>query len=77
MLVKIKQLINLGKYKTSINGNIVELHKFVLQGKGIQPAYYWVNDDRELVQVLLDNKFTFTLDKDFDISQISVAETIN
>ena len=56
------QTVNyLGKYKTSINGETVELHKFVHQGKGMLPAYYWVNENKELVQVMLDNKFTFTI----------------
>ena len=56
------QTVNyLGKQKISINGETVELHKFVHQGKGKLPAYYWVNENKELVQVMLDNKFTFTL----------------
>jgi len=56
------QTINyLGKHKTYINGETEELHKFVHQGKGMLPAYYWVNENKELVQVMLDNKFTFKL----------------
>ncbi len=62
LYVKKNQTINyLGKYKTTIHGNTLALHKFVHQGKGMLPIYYWVNDNRELVQVQLDNKYTFTL----------------
>jgi len=62
LYVSKNQTVNyLGKYKTSINGETEELHKFVHQGKNILPQYYWVNNNRELVMVLLDNKFRFTL----------------
>jgi hypothetical protein len=62
LYVKKNQTINyLGKYKTTIHGNTLALHKFVHQGKGMLPIYYWVNDNRELVQVQLDNLYTFTL----------------
>lgn len=64
LYVKKNQTVSyLGKYEASINGEAVTLHKFVHQGKGIKPAYFLVNDNRELVQVILDGKFTFTLDK--------------
>lgn len=56
------QTINyLGTTKININGKEMKLHKFVHQGDGIKDAYFWVNEDRELVQVLLDKKYTFTL----------------
>ena len=62
LYVKKNQTVNyLGKFKTLINNENMKLHKFVHQGKGIQPTYYWVSDTRELIQVLLDNKFTFTI----------------
>jgi len=62
LYVRKNQTVNyLGKLKADINGENMVLHKFVHQGKGMLPVYYWVNNDRELVQVLLDNQFTFTL----------------
>ena len=62
LYVKKNQTVNyLGKLKAVINGKNMVLHKFVHQGKDMLPAYYWVNNDRELVQILLDNQFTFTL----------------
>lgn len=62
LYVKKDQTVNyLGQYKTNIKGENIVLHKFVHQGKGMLPAYFWVNDNRELVQVLLDNQYTFTL----------------
>ena len=73
LYVKKNQTVNyLGKTKTSINGKAKVLHKFVHQGKGMIPAYYWVNDDHELVQVLLDNKFTFTLDRNYETAKAFV-----
>ena len=51
----------MGTTSTNINGEKMKLHKFVHQGKGMKPAYYWVNDERELMQVFLDDKYTFTL----------------
>lgn len=77
LYVKKNQTVNyLGKTKTSINGETTVLHKFVHQGKGIQPAYFWVNDDRELIQVLLDGQFTFTLDRNYKPSS-AVADSNN
>ncbi|MDY7395384.1 hypothetical protein UMM65_09040 [Aureibaculum sp. 2210JD6-5] len=62
LYVRRNQTINyLGTTKTNINGEDIKLHKFVHQGDGIKPAYYWVSDDRKLMQVLLDDKYTFTL----------------
>ena len=69
LYVRKNQTVNyLGKYDTAINGENVALHKFVHQGKGMRPAYFLVNDNRELVQVILDGKFTFTLDKNAKLS---------
>ena len=57
-----KQTVNyLGTITTPINGEQMKLHKFVHQGEGIKPSYFWVNNDRELMQVLLDDKYTFTI----------------
>ena len=68
LYVSKNQTVNyLGKYEANINGNKTELHKFVLQGKGMSPSYFWVDDNRELVQVLLDNEYTFTLDKNAQV----------
>ena len=62
LYVKKNQTVNyLGTTKTDINGEQMKLHKFVHQGKNMKPAYYWVSEDRELMQVLLDDKYTFTL----------------
>ena len=62
LYVKKNQTINyLGKHKATINGKEMLLHKFVQQGRRMDPTYYWVNDEKVLVQVLLDNEFTFTL----------------
>ena len=57
-----KQTVNyLGFTKLTVNGEQMKLHKFVHEGKRVKPAYYWVNNDRELIQVRLDDKYTFTL----------------
>lgn len=84
LYVKKNQTVNyLGYTKIPINGKIIKLHKFVHQGKTIQPSYYWVNEARELVQVLLDNKYTFTINtrnaalKDSIISDSIISENIN
>jgi len=62
LYVKKNQTVNyLGTTKTNINGEQLALHKFVHQGKGMKPAYYWVSNERELMQVLLDDKYTFTI----------------
>ncbi len=57
-----KQTVNyLGYTKLNINGEQIELHKFVHKGKGMKPAYYWVSNERELIQVRLDDKYTFKI----------------
>lgn len=62
LYVKKNQTVNyLGKTKITIDGKALQVHKFALQGKKILPQYYWVNNDRELVMVLLDNKYRFIL----------------
>ncbi len=62
LYVKKNQTVNyLGFTRIDINGKTMKLHKFVHQGKGAQPSYYWVNEARELIQVLLDDKFMFTV----------------
>lgn len=72
--VKKNQTINyLSKEKVSIDGVEQELHKFVHQGKGMKTAYYWVNDNKELVKILLDEKFVFTLSSKEAALQTNVA----
>jgi len=75
LYVKKNQTVNyLGAHKTMINGENVVLHKFVHQGKGMIPAYYWVNENKELVQVMLDNRFTFTLStKEAALQSVALA----
>ena len=76
LYVKKNQTINyLSKEKVSVDGEEQELHKFVHQGKGMKPAYYWVNDNKELVKILLDDKFVFTLsNKEAILKQANVAD---
>ena len=75
LYVKKKQTINyIGKSKESVDGEDLDLHKFVHQGKGMKPAYYWVNDNKELVKILLDGKFAFTLSEKEAILQNNVAD---
>lgn len=48
-----------------VNGKKMKLHKFALQGRGQKPTYFFVTEDRKLVKVILDRKYTFTItDKD-------------
>ncbi len=62
LYVRKNQTINyLGKFDTSVNGETKKLHKFVHQGKHMKPAFYWVNENRELVKILLDEEFEFVL----------------
>ena len=73
--VKKKQTINyLSKEKVSVDGVEQELHKFVHQGKGMKTAYYWVNDNKELVKIMLDDKFVFTLSNKDAALQANVVE---
>ena len=75
LYVKKKQTINyLGKSNESVDGEMQELHKFVHQGKGMKPAYYWVNDKKELLKILFDDKFSFTLSKKEAILKSNVAD---
>jgi hypothetical protein len=40
----------------------------------MKPAYYWVNNNKELVKILLDEKFVFTLsNKEAILRQANVA----
>ena len=72
--VKKNQTINyLTKEKVTIDGEDKELHKFVHQGKGMKDAYYWVNDNKELVKILLDEKYAFTLSTKEAVLQRNVA----
>lgn len=48
-----------GEEVADINGESQTLHKFVHKGKKMKPAYYWVNNDRQLVKILLDNQYEF------------------
>ena len=60
--VRKDQTVNyLGKTNITIDSKSIEVHKFVHQGRNMLPQYYWVNNDRELVMILLDNKFRFIL----------------
>ena len=76
LYVRKNRTINyLGKYKATIHGKEMLLHKFVLQGKKTEPTYFWVNDKRELVQILLDNKYTFT--KNTEKAALSIITVAN
>jgi hypothetical protein len=70
LYVRKNQSINyLGQEEANINGENQRLHKFVHQGRGMDPAYFWVNENKELVKILLDGKYSFTLsDKDAILS---------
>tara|TARA_R110002073_G_scaffold72537_1_gene177676 strand:+ start:711824 stop:712597 length:774 start_codon:yes stop_codon:yes gene_type:complete len=75
LYVKKNQTINyLGQEDTAVDGKNTKLHKFVHQGKGMVPAYYWVNDSKELVKIVLDGKFTFTMSDKEAILFDNVAE---
>jgi len=78
LYVKKNQTVNyLGKTKISIDGKTIQAHKFVLQGKKILPQYYWVNNDRELVMVLLDNKHRFILSSKENALQNAILASNN
>ena len=70
LYVRKNQTINyIGQEEANIKGEKMRLHKFVHQGKGMDPAYYWVNENKELVKILLDGKYSFTVsDKDAVLS---------
>jgi len=70
-----KQTVNyLGFTTLNINGENQKLHKFVHKGKGMKPAYYWVNEDRKLIQVRLDDKYTFTISTKEEALKIALKE---
>jgi len=55
------KVVYVGREEVEIEGQKQSLHKFEQSGKGIRPAYYWVNDDRQLVRVLMDERKEFLL----------------
>ncbi|MDJ0645949.1 MAG: hypothetical protein QNJ57_08210 [Flavobacteriaceae bacterium] len=62
LYVKKGQVISyVGEEVADIDGEKQTLHKFVHQGKRMKPAYYWVNNDRELVKFILDEEFEFVV----------------
>ncbi|NNC70804.1 MAG: hypothetical protein HKN90_08300 [Flavobacteriaceae bacterium] len=62
LYVKKNQVITyLGKETLRINNEELLLHKFSHTGKNSLTSYYWVNKNRELVKILLDNMYEFVL----------------
>ena len=62
LYVKKNQTIEyVGEEVADVNGEQQTLHKFVHDGKKMKPAYYWVNNDRELVKFILDEEFEFVM----------------
>lgn len=61
LYVKMNRTVNyLGfTQQEEVNGKKMKLHKFVLQGRGQKPSYFFVTEDRKLVKVILDDKYTF------------------
>jgi len=60
LYVKQNQVIAyMGKEVLEINGIQQLTHKFSHQGKNSITSYYWVNENRELVKILLDEEFEF------------------
>lgn len=62
-----------GEEVATINGQQQTLHKFIHQAKKMKPAYYWVNNDRKLVKMLLDNEFEFVISTEADAKGTAVA----
>jgi len=61
LYVNMNQTVNyLGTDEIDVNGVNTKTHKFVHQGKKIKKSYFWVSETRELLQVKLDDKYTFT-----------------
>ncbi len=60
-LKKGHELAYLGVEELDVAGKMMKLHKFEETGGGIQPCYYWVNDKRELIRVLMDGRKEFLL----------------
>ena len=60
LYVKKNQVIAyVGEEVADVDGEKQTLHKFIHTGKKMKPAYYWVNNDRELVKFILDEEFEF------------------
>jgi hypothetical protein len=55
------KVVYVGRDELDIEGRKQALHKFEQSGKGIRPCYYWVNEDRQLVRVLMDGRKEFLL----------------
>lgn len=62
-----------GEEVADIDGEQQTLHKFVHKGKKMKPAYYWVNNNRELVKILLDNKFEFVTSTEAEAKSRAIA----
>ena len=50
-----------GEEVATINGESQTLHKFMHTSKRQKPAFYWVNNERELVKFVLDEEFEFVV----------------
>ncbi|MCK0130863.1 hypothetical protein MWU59_05035 [Flavobacteriaceae bacterium F08102] len=83
LYVNMNQTVNyLGLEEISVQGVTTKTHKFVHQGKGIKKSYFWVSDDHQLLQIKLDDKFTFSKSTEkqalqsIEIKTASVTPTI-
>ena len=56
-----QEIAYLGEEVANVDGEDQTLHKFVHKGKKMKPAYYWVNNDRDLVKFILDDEFEFVM----------------
>ena len=62
LYVRKNQVIEyMGEEVAAVNGEKQTLHKFAHIGKRTKPAYYWVNNDRQLVKFVLDEEFEFVM----------------
>lgn len=62
LYVRKNQVIEyMGEEVASVDGENQTVHKFVHFGKKVKPAYYWVNNDRQLVKFILDEEFEFVV----------------
>lgn len=62
LYVKQNQVIAyMGKEELLIENDKQTAHKFSHTGKNSSVSYYWVNENRELVKILLDDEFEFIL----------------
>lgn len=75
LFVRKNQTIDyVGEEVANVKGEEQTVHKFAHKGKKMKPAYYWVNNSRELVKIMFDNEFEFVASSETEAKGNMVAD---